>query len=605
MRVEKFRKKEGGRWKQNMICILMFLLTGFLFSQEVRAQNAPTVVKARLINSQDIELYWSEDVSGAGWVESKNSNGKPVMQQQNYSVTVDGRDNPIYYYCWEEYGNAEYKGVVYYNTRNQYYPKNPDYHKTTIRLSQPIQNLENLPEIEVTIKGNKIKNKSGTAAAEQTVKVSEYEPFYQKEITLDCGVKIFGTAKVREEAMTKAEAMLKVILANKTVAERMGKQGCMLGIYGEGEIAYDIPEHRFEYDEAYLYVEGFGGTQLASIKDANVLRLKSGDYTTGYPDESILTHEFAHTVHSFGLNETQKAKLLNIYQSARSAGKWDNSYAGSNEYEYFATLSAIWFNAMDDTLDGTWDGVRGPVNTRAELKVYDKAAYDFLSTVYVSDQYLPAPWENGSVPDHNTYKGAEEPGEEEPGKEPEKKPEEGKPGEEPAPEAPEGNQQVKTYQVRFVYHNGTEDVVKEIKEGEQVTEQKTPVKKNYIFKGWYLAEKKYDFSASVTGNIVLEAKWNKVTVKKASFQKLKAYKGRKVLVYLNKVKNAEGYKITFTKHVKFKKSVKTRYTKSRKFLIRNLKKGTYYFKVQAYRTDSQGNKVLGKASKQKKITIKR
>lgn len=562
-----------------LFLFLLVLSAGLLFSQKAQAaDNVPTILKAQLINNQDIELYWSEEVTGAGWVESQYVDGKLVVQEQNYFITVDGVNNPIYYYCWEDYGNSEYKGVVYYNTRNSYYPKNPDNHKTTIRLSQPISDTENLPEIKVTMKGNKIKSSSGVFVPEQTITVTDYVPFYQKEITLDCGVRILGTANVRQEAMVTAESMMKVILANETIAKRMGEQGCMLGLYGEGEIAYDIPEHRFDYDENYLYVEGFGGTQLASIKDANVLRLKTGDYTTGYRDESILTHEFAHTVHTFGLSQAQQAELLNIYRAARNAGKWENSYAGSNEYEYFATLSAIWFNAMDDTWDGNWDGVRGPINTRAELKVYDKAAYDFLSTVYVSDQYLPAPWENGTVPDNYTYPGT-------------------------VPEPPIIDPVVKEYKVKFVYHNGKKNTTKTVLEGKKISAPKAPVRKGYTFLGWYQNGKKYSFQNKVTKNITLDAKWKKVTVNQASITSLKAQNGKKVLVKIKKVSGVTGYKVTYAKNEKFTKSVQAKETRSTKLTIKNLKKGTYYFKVQAYRLDSKGSKVFGKAGKVKKVTV--
>ena len=606
----KHSKLAGIMFYRSIKLFLIVLVLGAAFSRQVHAEDIPTVVKAQLINSQDIEIYWSEDVTGVGWVESQNVDGRLVMQEQNYAVSVEGKNNPIHYYYWEEY-NTEDKGIVYYNTRNDYYPQNPENHKTTLRLSQPIADLSSLPEIRVTIKGDKIRSKSGALVPEQTIVVSQYEPFYQKEIMLDCGVKVLGTANVRQDAMTTAEAMLKVILANKEIAKRMGDAGCMMGIYGEGEIAFDIPEHRFTYDEAYLYVEGFGGTQLASIKDANVLRLKTGNYTTGYPDESILTHEFAHTVHSFGLSQAQQQELYNIYTSARKAGKWENSYAGSNEYEYFATLSAIWFNAMDDTLDGRWDGVRGPINTRAELKVYDRAAYDFLSTIYVSDQYLPSPWQNGSVPDNNTYPGTEPEPNPEPTPEPEPTPQpEPEPNPEPTPKPepnPEPAPQPETnnYTVTFVYNNGMKNMIKTVKEGEKMSPQPAPAKKKYLFKGWYLGSGKYDFSSSVTGNIILRAEWEKVTVKKASLNSLKAQKGRKVLVKVKKLKGVEGYKISYSRNAAFKKSVKTKYTKSARLTVKKLKKGTWYFKVQAYRLDSKGNKVLGKAGKVRKVIVKR
>lgn len=580
---------------QAISLFMMVLFIGLCFSADASAADGsavPTVTKAQLINSRDIEIYWSEDVTGAGWIESRYVNNKLIKQEQNFSVTVDGVQKDIDYWCFEEYNNYENKGIVYYNGRNEYYPDNPDTHKTSIRLAEPIANLKNLPEIKVIVKGNKIKGKSsGNYVPEQAVSVDNYEPFYQKERTLDCGIKVLGTGKVRDEAMDKAKEMLEIILKNEAVAKRMGDAGCMLGIYGEGEIAYDIPEHRFEYDEQYLYVEGFGGTQLASIRDANVLRLRTENYSTSYPDESILTHEFAHTIYNFGLSESQQAEFLDIFNRSRAAGRWENSYAGSNKDEFFATLSAMWFNAMDDTWDGKWDGVRGPINTREELRAYDKEAYDFMSKIYVSDQYLPSPWENGTVPDNYTYKSADtKPGDEE------------KPGDETKP----GNDtKVKEYIVTFVYNNGVKDINNVIKEKEILSEPPEPKRKNYIFKGWYLGDKKYSFDSEVTGNVTLQAKWEKVIVDKTSVKSLKAKKGKKVSVTIKKLKNVKGYKITYARDKKLKKSKKTVYTISWKKTLTKLKKGTYYVGVQAYQTDSTGQKVFGKMSKAKKVEVKK
>lgn len=597
---------------QGMMVFLLTLFAALCFQANAKAaDSAPTVVKTQLINNRDIEIYWSEEMSGAGWVQSQYVGNKLVKQEQNFSVTVDGIERELDYWCFEDAGNYEIRGVVYYNTRNSFYPNNPSIPKTTLRLSTPVD-LNNLPEIKVTIKGNKVKGVSSDVyVPEQTVTVKDYVPFYQKERVLDCGVKVLGSAKVSDEAMDKAKEMLEVLLANDTIANRMGSAGCMMGLYGEGEIAYDIPEHRFDYDEAYLYVEGFGGTQLASIRDANVLRLKTGSYTTGYRDESILTHEFGHTVYNYGLSEAQKAEFINIYNTSIAAGRWPNSYAGSNKDEYFATLSAIWFNVMDDTYDGNWDGVRGPINTRAELKAYDKAAYDFMSKVYVSNKYLPSPWENGSVPDHYTYPGTVPEPDPTPGPEdPTPGPEDPTPGPEdptPGPEDPTPGPEpvVKYVNVKYVYNNGKADLVKNVKEGSKVSAPSVPKKKGYSFKGWYLGTKKYSFNSNVTKNITLQAKWEKIKVGKTPIKSLKAQKGKKVLVTIKKLKSADGYKITYAKNKKLTKSKKITYTTSTKKTLKKLKKGTYYVGVQAYRMDSAGKKVFGKMSVAKKVIVKK
>ena len=97
---------------------------------------------------------------------------------------------------------------------------------------------------------------------------------------------------------------------------------------------------------------------------------------------------------------------------------------------------------------------------------------------------------------------------------------------------------------------------------------------------------------------------NPVVVKKAAFSSVKALKGRKIAVKIKKVKDAEGYRITYCKNSKFKKQVKIKYTSSTKVTLKNLKKGTWYVKVEAYKKDIDGTKVFGKCSSTKKIKVK-
>lgn len=611
------KMREYGTKEKNVMVRLLSVLLSFVMVFGVvfelllpctvnAAENAPTIIKAQIINDRDIELYWSEEVTGADTPGS-------------FQITVDGVKNDIRTVSDWEWNDQTNRwdwissGIVYYNSRNSYYPNNPDQAKTSFTLKNGIASLKNkevgdlnatLPKIEVKIAGNSIRNAAGTYMPEQTVIVDTYEPLYQQEAKLDCGVRVLGTKKVRPEAVTKAAEMLEVILANPEVAKRMGDAGCMLGIYGEGEIAYDIIEHRYSYDENYLYVEGFGGTQLASIKDANVLRLTGDGYRTGYPDESILAHEFGHTVQNFGLSEAQQKEFENIYETSTGNGKWANSYAGSNSSEYFATLTAIWFNAMDDTWDGNWDGVRGPINTREELKAYDPEAYSFMSKVYVSDQYLPAPWENGTVPDNFTYIDPNQPGPDTPDPD---KPDPDKPGpEKPDPDKPDPEPVIKPFKVTFVYNNGQKNVTKSVKEGKKVSVPKTPKRSGYYFEGWYLNSKKFSFNTKITKNITLKAKWTQIKKPLISSIKTKSRKAT-VTFKLNNGSKVNGCKITYAKDKNFKKSVKSKTISSKKvkkWTTGKLSKGTYYFKIQAYRLNSQKAKVYGKASKIVKVTVK-
>jgi len=99
----------------------------------------------------------------------------------------------------------------------------------------------------------------------------------------------------------------------------------------------------------------------------------------------------------------------------------------------------------------------------------------------------------------------------------------------------------------------------------------------------------------------------KVTVKKATIKSAKNSKAKKVVVQIKKVSGADGYEITYSTSKKFPKAdTKVVTSKKNKVTISKLKKGkTYYFKVRAYKVNSIGREIYGKASAVKKVKIKK
>lgn len=68
----------------------------------------------------------------------------------------------------------------------------------------------------------------------------------------------------------------------------------------------------------------------------------------------------------------------------------------------------------------------------------------------------------------------------------------------------------RTVTVTFTLKIGAGIETQEVKVGGIVVEPETPTADGYVFKGWYLDGKEYDFSTPVKGNINLEAIWEKV-----------------------------------------------------------------------------------------------
>ena len=60
-----------------------------------------------------------------------------------------------------------------------------------------------------------------------------------------------------------------------------------------------------------------------------------------------------------------------------AAGKWKDTYAATNIEEYWAEGVQDWFNVNAEVPKP--DGKHNQVNTRKELKAYDRGLYDILS----------------------------------------------------------------------------------------------------------------------------------------------------------------------------------------------------------------------------------
>lgn len=136
-------------------------------------------------------------------------------------------------------------------------------------------------------------------------------------------------------------------------------------------------------------------------------------------------------------------------------------------------------------------------------------------------------------------------------------------------------------------------------------------RKNYILSGWYWIkdqkkQKIADITTATIGrDLTVYAEWKKVTVKKP--QKITAKWDKKkpnAQLQINKVNGADGYIIQYSTNSKFKKAAKKTVKASKgktKVTLKRLKKNQkYYIRVQAYKLDSQKNKVK---SKWKKYTL--
>ncbi len=167
-----------------------------------------------------------------------------------------------------------------------------------------------------------------------------------------------------------------------------------------------------------------------------------------------------------------------------------------------------------------------------------------------------------------------------------------------------------SYTITYNLNGGTNQTSNPAVFNSEAVVLKNPVRSQYIFEGWYTdsayKNKITQIPAGAKQNYVLYAKWQKVQAPgKAKLTAASNSKSKKIAVKYKKVKNVDGYEISYAMNKKFKKASSITASKT-KATISKLKKGkTYYVRVCAYNLDSTGQKVRGKWSSAKKVTVKK
>lgn len=212
---------------------------------------------------------------------------------------------------------------------------------------------------------------------------SDIDPFYKK-YTSASGLPIISSGKVPDRALIVAADVVRRMLSKRPdVAEALANLKVRVAVMAQSELTTDIPEHSDLDPKEYWdkRARGLGATiarPVCSCAEENLL---------GYPDdryrgESILIHEFAHTIH-LGLSQVDPdfdAKLKALFDAALADGLWDQTYAATNPSEYWAEGVQSWFDSNRES--ETTNGIHNHVNTREELIAYDPDLAALIATVF-------------------------------------------------------------------------------------------------------------------------------------------------------------------------------------------------------------------------------
>ena len=229
----------------------------------------------------------------------------------------------------------------------------------------------------------------------------DLDPFYRRYLETK-GFPILGSEKVSDEALIEAADIVDHMLDGRDdVRQAMIENKVRLVVMAPTEMTTDVPEQRGMTPKDYWdrRARGLGGSRrrpVASCAEENLLNL-SGDR---YRNESILVHEFAHTIHNTGLrgvDPTFDDRLRDAYRNVMEKGLWTKTYAATNAGEYWAEGVQSYFDT-----NAPPGRVHNDIDTREELAEYDPGLFKLIDEVFRGAKWRYVRYDKrnaGRVPD--------------------------------------------------------------------------------------------------------------------------------------------------------------------------------------------------------------
>ena len=216
--------------------------------------------------------------------------------------------------------------------------------------------------------------------------------FYKKYIDAG-GIPVISSEKVPDVALIKAHDIIVQMLSDvkiPDVVKKLNEYKVRIAVMSKSEITTDIPEHS-DLNKAFpetnwnTRARGLSATIVrpaTSCAEENLLCYANDPYR----GECILVHEFAHTIYEMAIRYLLPDfvdRLNAIFENAKTKGLWVNTYAISNDSEYWAEGVQDFFNVNLQAIPS--NGIHNEVNTREELKQYDNRLFNLISTCFEQD----------------------------------------------------------------------------------------------------------------------------------------------------------------------------------------------------------------------------
>ncbi|MCW8915148.1 MAG: hypothetical protein OQK24_04750 [Magnetovibrio sp.] len=198
------------------------------------------------------------------------------------------------------------------------------------------------------------------------------------------GIPVLAAREVKDKALVAAWKIVADMMRSLSpqVRNKLVAADVRVAIIGRNQGTADIPEYASSVQKQGAEAlnkraRGLGG-RVASAGEENLICLKKDRYK----GESILIHEFAHTILNYGVlpadrKGTFERRLKRAFNDAKKRNHLLNLYAGTNTDEYWAEGVQTYFNANLPS------DIKGRNSTsRKGLTKHDRALLKLIQEVF-------------------------------------------------------------------------------------------------------------------------------------------------------------------------------------------------------------------------------
>lgn len=282
----------------------------------------------------------------------------------------------------DRFERVELQGYIYYKLEYRV-QESPEY--CALAVKELITLAVALPGPTLGVKartqGCETRQSRQTDQILDSFRVVVREPLYYTQYIDTNGIVIKANPDVEPEAMHRAAETVDAMLQGR--ADLAQEVGAAVAIVPEKEYITTIPEFaQFTgkvQDDGRAYdgfiIRGLGavkGQPVTATSEENLLRRPQVHDPLSFVDVTI--HEFAHAIENLCFTSTDRQRLTTLYDATIASGAIDDTYAATNEDEFFAVFTTAYFNATTELATVAAD--------REQLETDFPEVHQFLSELY-------------------------------------------------------------------------------------------------------------------------------------------------------------------------------------------------------------------------------